>query len=260
MCLPAASGATDPPAAEPQQAPIDFADEDDVGLVGAEAEARPHLAAVGADQLRRVLGDPRPRRTGVDRRSMTAPLLPDRPARSTPVTAMPWLPSRRGAGTLYGEAQGWEAPPSISTGEGDRAVGAELDRRPALAAERRRRLGDRDRRRQRQRRHGAEGVDQAGADRRWAEAADRPGGRGQAPARTCAAEAPGFAWRISAATAAACGAAAEVPKKRQALACEDAEERGGTAVASPARSGLAMVCRRSPAPGRRRRRPVRSSA
>ncbi len=42
------------------------------------------------------------------------PLTPERPARSTPLTAMAWLPSASAAGTTKGEAQGCAAPPSTS--------------------------------------------------------------------------------------------------------------------------------------------------
>ena len=45
---------------------------------------------------------------------LTTPLPPGRPARSTPVTAIPCLPSASAAGTLKGEAQGCAAAPSTS--------------------------------------------------------------------------------------------------------------------------------------------------
>ena len=187
-----------------------------------------------------------------------APLAPARPARSTPLTAMPWLPSASAAGTTKGEAQGCAGPPSTSQlkATGRLALNSIVGRR--LRLERRRRLRDRDLRRQRQGGDGAVGIDQPGADRRRAEGADRPRGRRSA-ARTWAAEAPGLACRTSAATAAACGAAAEVPKKRQTPAWRTPKK----VLAPPsvaARSGLAMTCsadRRPPAPGRS---PGRSSA
>ena len=61
--------------------------------------------------------------------------------------------------------------------------------------------------------------------------------------RSWLAPAPGFAWRSSAATAAACGAAAEVPQKRHTPSPLWKEPKKVVAPQSvAARSGLAIAC------------------
>ena len=71
----------------------------------------------------------------------------------------------------------------------------------------------------------AHGFDQAGADRIGAEARRRHARVAASAARTSAGVGAGFGLRASAPRrAAAWGAAAEVPQKRQTPACDDGEE------------------------------------
>ena len=139
---------------------------------------RAHPPAMGANQLPRVPGDARARGLGVDREGdhATAGGAPGEVDATdgdavTAVGERRRNRERRGTG-LRGVAVDLAA-------EGDRAVGAELDRRAPVAAQRRRPLRDRDPRRQRQGGDSAVGVDEAGPDRRRPEGADRSRGRGQ---------------------------------------------------------------------------------
>ena len=223
-----------------------------------EAEDGADAAAAGADQLRRVLGDATCGAPGVDREGGDA-AAPARPARSTPLTAMPWVPSASAAGTANGEAQGCGAPPSIAQvkATGRLALNSIAGRRSRL--ERRRRLGDRDRRRQSQRGDGAVGVDQAGADGVGPEGADRARGRGQRGAhlrrrrrRVGLAHQRRDRGRVRRRRR----GAAEAPDAR----CSRRAKKVVAPQSVAARSGLAIDLRAIARRRRRARRPGRSSA
>ena len=145
------------------------------------------------------------------------------------MTAIAWLPSASAAGTAKGEAHGCAGPPSTSQlkATGRLALNSIVGRRLRLSG------------------GGAFVIVIVGGGARAAtapKASTRPAPTAVGPkaptgravatsaARTWAAEAPGLACRTRAATAAACGAAAEVPKKRQTPRLGEPEEGVGAAV------------------------------